>query len=179
VYPGSFNPPTVAHLAIAQAAIEQCELDRIDLVLSRDTLGKDDTGLVPIEHRLAVLEAIAATRPWIGARITEARLIADIAAGYDVIVLGADKWAQVIDPAWYGGSVAARDALVARLPAVACAPRPPDPVPPGAIELDIHPSHQGVSASAVREGRLEWMAPEALAHDERTGVWSGARPADG
>ena len=31
-YPGSFNPPTVAHLAVAESAVEQAGLDRLDLV---------------------------------------------------------------------------------------------------------------------------------------------------
>ncbi len=172
VYPGSFNPPTVAHLAIARAAAEQCALERVDLVLSRDTLGKAHHDLVRIEDRVRVLEAIATSRPWIGVRVTDDRFIADIAEGYDVIVLGADKWAQVIDPAWYDGSEAARDAAVARLPTVACAPRPPCPMPTGAVALDVHPDHHEVSATHVRAGRREWMSDEAIAFDDATGAWS-------
>ncbi len=180
-YPGSFNPPTVAHLAVARAALEQCGLERVDLVLSRDVLGKDRTGLEPIENRITVLTAIAATRDWLDVRVTDARLVVDIAEGYDVIVLGADKWGQVIDPDWYGGSVAARDEMLDRLPHVACAPRPPHPVPtfrggvPGrAVEvtvLEIHPDHHAVSASDVRAGRRDWMAAEAVAFAEATGAW--------
>ena len=56
--------------------------------------------------------------------MTDAQLITDIAAGYDVVVMGADKWAQVRDPAWYDGSTAARDAALARLARVLVAPRP-------------------------------------------------------
>jgi hypothetical protein len=171
-YPGSFNPLTVAHLAVAEAAHEQCGLERVDLVISEGALGKDDIDLVAIEDRVAVLDAAAATRPWLAVRVTRDRLIADIAAGYDVIILGADKWAQVVDPAWYSGSSAARDAVVDRLPVVACAPRPPAPMPAGAIVLDVHPDHHGVSATEVRGGRTEWMAPEAVAFDRETGAWS-------
>jgi hypothetical protein len=171
-YPGSFNPPTVAHLAVARAAFEQCGLERVDLVLSRDTLGKEHHDLVRIDDRVRVLEAIAASRPWLGVRVTDHRFIADIAAGYDVIVVGADKWAQIIDPAWYDGSAAARDAAVARLPRVACAPRPPFPVPPEAVALDVHPDHHPVSATDVRAGRRDWMSDEAIAFDETTGAWS-------
>jgi len=32
-YPGSFNPPTIAHLAVADAARRQAGLDSVDLVL--------------------------------------------------------------------------------------------------------------------------------------------------
>ncbi len=186
VYPGSFNPPTVAHLAIARAAFEQCGLDRVDLALSHDALGKDRARLVSIEDRLSVLDQVAATRDWLGVRLTEARLIVDIAEGYDVIVLGADKWGQVIDPGWYGGSVTARDEMLARLPHVACAPRPPHPVPafrggtPGrAIEvtvLEVHPDHHAVSATDARAGRRDWMLPEAAAFADATGAWSVANP---
>ena len=44
VYPGSFDPLTVAHLAIAEAAQRAAHLDRIDLTLSRVALGKEDRG---------------------------------------------------------------------------------------------------------------------------------------
>jgi hypothetical protein len=176
VYPGSFNPPTVAHLAIAEAAVAQCGLERVDLVLSRHALGKDRRALVPVEERLAVLQAVAATRPWLAATVTDAALIADIAAGYDVVVVGADKWCQITDPAWYGGNAALRDAAVARLPRLALAPRAgPDPgaavLPGDAVVLDVPGDHHGVSASGVRAGRVEWMAPEARAHARRTGCW--------
>lgn len=172
VYPGSFNPVTIAHLAIADAAHEQCGLDRLDLVISRSTLGKVDRDLVRIRDRIHVLETIARSRPWLGVRISDASFIVDLATGYDVVVLGADKWAQVADPAWYGGSTERRDEALARLPTIACAPRPPLPVPPSAVVLDVHPEHHPVSATDARAGRREWMCPEAVAFDDRTGAWS-------
>jgi len=172
VYPGSFNPPTVAHLAIARAAIEQCGLDRVDLVLSRGALGKADHDLVGIEDREGVLRAIASTRPWLGVRVTDDRLIGDIAAGYDVVILGADKWVQINELQWYGGSAAERDAALARLPQVAAAPRPPFELPAHVVLLAVDDEHHDVSATAARAGRREWMAPEAIAFDDRTGAWS-------
>jgi hypothetical protein len=165
-YPGTFNPPTIAHLAIAQAARDQGALDHLDLVVSTVPLGKDPTG-PPLETRVSVLEAIAATRPWLGVRITERQLIAEVAAGYDAVVVGVDKWLQIVDPEWYGGSVAARDQAVARLPRVLVVARPPDPLPelpPGAVVLAIGPEFDGVSSSAARAGRRDWMAAEAAAH---------------
>ena len=100
-YPGSFEPPTVAHLAVAEAAVEAAELDRLDLVVSRVALGKEHLGAPSLAERVAVLEAVAATRPWLGVAVTDARLIIDIARPYDAVVMGADKWRQVNDPAWY------------------------------------------------------------------------------
>ena len=162
-YPGSFNPPTVAHLAVAEAAVARAGLDRVDLVLSQVALGKDDLVAPTVDERRAVLAAVAATRPWLGVAVTDARLIADVAAGYDVVIMGADKWAQVLDPRWYGGSVAARDAALARLPGVLVAPRAGHR--PDGVELLDVPEHLGeVSASAVRSGAPHarwWALPEA------------------
>ena len=42
VYPGSFNPPTTAHLAIAEAARTHHRLDRVVLSVSRSALAKED-----------------------------------------------------------------------------------------------------------------------------------------
>ena len=173
-YPGTFNPPTVAHLAIAEAARQQGRLARLDLVVSRQPLGKDPAG-PPLERRLQVLHAIAATRPWLGVRLTDQRLIAEVAAGYDAVVLGADKWLQINDPAWYAGSLSTRDQTLARLPRLLLVPRPPhalpDNLPPGTLVLDVDAGHHAVSSTAARAGRLDWMAPEAVAagwwHDQR------------
>ena len=171
-YPGSFNPPTVAHLAIAEAAVDQCGLERVELVLSRVALGKEEVRHPLLEHRVEVLRRVAESRPWLEVRVTDVQLVADIAAGYDQLVVGADKWAQLLDPAFYDGSVAARDDALARLPPVAVAPRPPHPVPSGALVLVIAPEVAEASSTAVRHGRREWMLPEAADFDERTGAWS-------
>lgn len=171
VYPGTFNPLTVAHLAIAEAAVLARGLDRIDLALSRAPINKEHVDRPLFTHRVDVLERAAAARDWLGVIITEARLLVDIAAGYDVLVMGADKWHQVNDVQYYGHSIAARDDAVARLPEIAVAPRPPFPVPARwALEVGVHLAE--VSSSDVRDGRHEWMAAEAAAFDTETGAWS-------
>ena len=176
VYPGSFNPPTVAHLAIAGAAWRRFDLERVDLAVSRVALGKESVERPAFSDRLAVLEATAAARPWLGLVVVDAQLLVDVAQGYDVVVMGADKWAQVFDPAWYGGSEVARDKAVARLPKVAVAPRPGFPLPAGEAlggeVLEIADHHGGVSSSLVRAGDRQWMVPEAAEFDERTGAWT-------
>ncbi len=172
-YPGTFNPPTIAHLAIAEAAHDQGSLDHLDLVVSTVPLGKDPTG-PSFETRVAILEAIAATRPWLGVRVTERQLISEMAAGYDAVVVGVDKWLQIVDPAWYGGSVAARDEAVAGLPRILIVARPPEPLPELPAEarlVAIGADFDGVSSSAARAGRREWMAAEAAAHHDLTGLW--------
>jgi hypothetical protein len=166
VYPGSFDPVTVAHLHVAETALRQCGLVRVDLSISVDALGKDAATLTAVDDRIAELARLADRRPWLGLRSTPARLLVDVAAGYDVVVVGADKWHQLLDPAWYT-SVQARDEALARLPVVAVAPRPPWPLPdPRAklvemvevVVLDTDPAHHGVSATAVRQGRHDWRA---------------------
>jgi nicotinic acid mononucleotide adenylyltransferase len=170
VYPGSFDPPTVAHVAIAAAAHDQADLDRVVLAISRVALGKEDRGGPRLEDRLAVLRSIGATRPWLDAVVTDQQLIADVADGYDAVIVGADKWAQIMDPDWYG-SVTARDAAVARLPRLLVAPRPPFS-PRGVELLDVPAAHKDISSTAVRRGTRQWMAPEAVAFDDETGAWS-------
>lgn len=170
-YPGSFDPPTMAHLAIAESAVHACSLTRVDLILSEEALGKEHAAHARLADRIEVLRAMAATRPWLGVAVTGAKLLVDIADGYDVIVMGADKWAQVVDPAWYGGSDQHRDAALGRLPLLAVAPRPGWPVPPGVIALRIDDVHREVSSTAVREGSHDWLTDEAAAFAAETGAW--------
>jgi len=156
-YPGTFDPPTIAHLAVAEAARDQCALDRVDLIVNRAPLGK--SSMRPLAERVAMLEAVAATRPWLGVGVTEDLHVVDIAAGYDVLVLGADKWVQVLDVAFYESELA-RDDAVGRLPALAVAPRNGLPVPDECEVLAVDLWH--VSSTAARAGARELILPEAL-----------------
>jgi nicotinic acid mononucleotide adenylyltransferase/predicted RNA-binding protein with PIN domain len=160
VYPGSFDPPTIAHAAIAEAAMQAAQLDRLDLAISRLALGKDAATQRPLAARLAAIERLTETRPWLGVVVTDAQLIADIAAGYDAVVMGADKWEQVRDPAWYGDDPAARDAALARLPRVLVTPRPGFTIV-GAEALELPPELGDVSSTAARAGSHHLIVPEA------------------
>jgi hypothetical protein len=171
VYPGSFNPPTVAHLGIATAARDRYDLTRLDLVLSVRALEKEHVDRPLLRDRLVVLEALAKRIGWLGVRTTEEQLLADIASGYDVLVMGADKWRQVLDVRYYGGSVAARDAAVARLPRLAIAPRPPIAVPDDHV-LDVDAAFAAMSSTRARGGDRQLMVPEAEEFDRRTGAWT-------
>lgn len=165
---------TVAHLHVAEAALEQCGLAQVQLTISVVALGKDDDALTPVDERLERITALSAARPWLAGRRTDARLLADIAEGFDVLIVGADKWHQLLDPAWYD-SVEARNDALARLPLVAVAPRagwklpsddlrsardPAAAAPPSVdvVVLDTDPTHHHVSASDVRAGRDDWRA---------------------
>jgi nicotinic acid mononucleotide adenylyltransferase len=160
VFPGSFDPLTVAHLAIADAARRQCRLDRLDLVVSHVALAKEDRRQTPVADRLGAIDAATADRPWLAARSTAAQLLADVAEGYDLLVVGADKWLQLHDPRFYGGFPAEMRRALDRLPEVAVAPRAgvelPDDVP--LLVLDVDAAHHHVSSTAVRAGRHDWRA---------------------
>jgi hypothetical protein len=158
VYPGTFNPVTVAHLAIAEAAVTQHELARLDLVLSEIPLVKHESAdLAPLAERVALLEQAVAHWTWARVLVTSDRLIVNIARGYDLVVVGADKWAQILDPAFYDGDPARRDAAVAALPEVTVARRG-DLAVPADRELIVPPWVGEVSATAVRAGRSDWHA---------------------
>ena len=157
-YPGTFDPPTIAHLAVAEAALVTCPVDRVELVLSRDPIGK--SAPTPLHERLGAIDALRADRPWLSVAVTDHRLIADVCEGYDVVVMGADKWAQVLDPS-YHESETHWHASLARLPLVAVARRGDVPIEPHAlggtvILLDVDLGE--VSSSAVRAGRTDWRA---------------------
>ena len=156
--PGSFDPLTVGHLAIADAAVEQVGLDQICMVISRVPLVKDRAAQAPVEDRLAAIRGATASRPWLKGEETEHQLLADIAQGYDFLIVGADKATQLLDPVFYGRSETERDRAVSRLPPLVVAPRPGGFVPDDAIVLSLPEWVAGVSSSAVRAGRVEWKA---------------------
>ena len=156
VFPGSFDPLTVAHLAIADAAVSRFGLARLDMVMSRVALAKEHGGHASISARVAAIEA--AGRPWLRALVTDRGLIADIAEGYDVCVVGADKWHQLHDVSFYD-SVKARDVALSRLPLVTVAPRTGFPLPgAGAVVLEVPEEYHNVSSTGARAGKEEWHA---------------------
>lgn len=171
VYPGSFDPPTIAHLGIAVMAKRAAKLDRIDLVVSRNALAKEDADHAPFDIRIAVIEASIAHAPWLNLIITNKQLIVDIAQGYDAVLMGADKYEQIKDVQFYADE-AARDAAMAALPTVIGPNRPGAPdLPDEAIVLTLPPKLQAVSSSEARSGRSEWMTPPARKTAEANGIW--------
>ena len=152
-YPGTFDPPTIAHLAVAEAALRACDVDGVVFVLSHDPIGKPSP--TPLAERLAVLQELAATRDWLHVAVSEHRLIADVCQGYDVVVMGADKWVQVLDPSFHPSEEDWR-ASMARLPRVAVARRGDLPIDGDVLILDVDLAE--VSSTAVREGRSDWRA---------------------
>jgi len=170
VFPGTFNPPTVAHLAIAERTVELHGLERVDLAVSRRPLGKASADRPTFEERIEVLTSIGRRLGWLGVVVSDRQLIADLAEGYDLVIMGADKWQQIHELQFYNGSPADRDAALGRLPEVVVAPRADLDVP-GDLRIDLDPAHRDVSSTLARQGRLDLMAPEAAEFARATGAW--------
>ena len=131
-------------------------LARLDMAISQVALAKEHGSHAPVSVRAAAIEA--AGRPWLRAVVTDRRLIADIAEGYDVCVMGADKWHQCHDVSFYE-SVDVRDAALARLPLIAVAPRAGFSLPAaGAVVLEVPEEYHHVSSTGARSGKEEWHA---------------------
>ncbi len=171
VYPGSFNPPTIGHLEVMRSAIEHLSLTRLDLAVSFSPLGKGPVERPSLEARLGVLRQSVEHLEIVEVVVTEQRLIADIATGYDVVVMGADKWRQVNDLSFYESELHLEEAL-ARLPRLAVATRGDDPVPEEA-RLPLRFDTSEISSTRARSGSTEWMTPAARAYARRTGAWGG------
>ena len=57
VFGGTFDPPHLGHLLVAQDVREALSLDRVIFVPARRSPFKDDAGTEPAEHRLRMVEA--------------------------------------------------------------------------------------------------------------------------
>jgi nicotinic acid mononucleotide adenylyltransferase len=117
--PGSFNPPTAAHLLLAERARRE-GFGCVMYTLARRTVDKEQNGLIA-EDRLLALRFVA-QRAGMGVAVTSAGLYADMAdasamlfPGAEVAFLvGSDKVASIFDPAYYSDRESALDALFSR-----------------------------------------------------------------
>tara|TARA_B100000405_G_scaffold206383_1_gene145123 strand:+ start:7073 stop:7648 length:576 start_codon:yes stop_codon:yes gene_type:complete len=171
IYPGSFNPPTIAHLAISEAVRSHHNVDSVIWAVSKIALAKESVARPLFEHRISVLCNVADEIDWLTIEITEKQLLADIAAGYDVLVMGADKWHQIQDPIFYENDISLRDDAIRRLPRVAIAPRG-NLETPSELELPIPNDLDSVSSSQARMGTTGLMLQAALDFDQLTGAWT-------
>ncbi|MDG2429023.1 MAG: hypothetical protein P8M16_11440 [Acidimicrobiales bacterium] len=175
IQPGSFDPPTLAHLVIAHTALRYHHLDQIIWSVSRRPLGKD-RGRTSIEDRLVVLQDVAATHRWLTVEATDARLIADLAQGHDVVVMGADKWHQLHDSRFYGEETKSEEAEASmakalnRLPTCAVAPRNGLEVPPDMV-LPV-PNWVAKQSSSQAVSDATWMSLSAA---RQSNLWSEQR----
>jgi cytidyltransferase-like protein len=185
---GSFDPITVGHVAMAEAAAARVDL--VVLTYSVRTLPKEPGVAGPLlseDERIRTVAGVSAGRPGMALGLTSHGLLVEQAAAAAsrfpgaalLVVMGSDKLAQLFDPRWYPD----RDAAVADLLEVAevrYAVRSGDDVAgplakaervgfAGRIRpLDVDPAVAAVSSRLVRqlarEGRgvSTLVPPEAL-----------------
>jgi hypothetical protein len=170
VYPGTFDPPTVAHLAIVEAVLAAYEPTALDLMLSRRPILKEHVERPRLDHRIEVVAASVAHLDAVSVAVTDQRLIADIAVGYDLVIMGADKWHQINDIVFYDDEAHRRRCLDA-LPAVVVVGRGDDPLPDAGAH-HLHVDMHTVSSTRARQGDRAVMTDAARAFDDATGAWS-------
>ncbi len=158
VFPGTFNPPTRAHLGLAEAAL--AEVDELVFVLPRVLPHKQWSG-APFEDRLAMLERAAGAGPRFSIAASERGLFIEIARecreayGPDVelwFVSGRDAAERIVT--WdYGRPWAIEEQL--REYGLLVAPRAGPYVPPEALSsriraLTVAADYDSFSATDVR-----------------------------
>lgn len=167
VFPGSFDPPTQAHVTIALAAINQLDLVRLDFAVSKDTLGKSPGSQSPLEDRVRILLNITQRDRRLGVLVTPDQLLSDISQGYDFLIVGEDKLIQLQDPQFYTSSEDMQNKLQT-LPELAVVPRGFNEALEHrllALEIDV----SGVSSTKVRDGHWEMAAEESRAFYQEKG----------
>lgn len=133
---GSFNPPHQAHLVLAQAAVQQLGLARVDLLPAGQPWQKSATSLASASDRLAMCERLVKDCPQLGVEACEVNrtgptytvdTLAALRAAHPsnryVLILGADQaanfatwrnWQGVLDQCTL--AMAARQGQAASLP---------------------------------------------------------------
>jgi len=158
VFPGTFNPVTVAHLALAQSALQH--VDEVVFVLPRVLPHKAYSG-ASFAERILMLETVAAGEPRWSIAATDGGLFAEIAdecgAVYGVdtrlsFLCGRDAAERIAS--WDYGRPGLFAEMLNRF-GLLVAPRQGQwpaagATHPGVRELAIDPAHDAVSASEVR-----------------------------
>jgi nicotinic acid mononucleotide adenylyltransferase len=130
VLPGSFNPPTAAHLLLAERARRE-GFGVVLFVLARNTVGKEPSGLADVDRLLAL--RFLAQRAGMGVAVSSGGLYSDMADAVAAVfpgtetafLVGSDKVPEIFDASFYADRDDALDALFARAKLVV-APRTDD-----------------------------------------------------
>ncbi|HLZ07351.1 MAG TPA: hypothetical protein VKT80_02105 [Chloroflexota bacterium] len=108
--PGSFNPPTVAHLALARSVLDSALVDRVDFVLATRTINKERLEGLSLDDRLLLLLGLIEGEPDLGLVVVNRGLYVDQAEAVRAAVpaldqlsfiVGFDKIVQIFDPRYY------------------------------------------------------------------------------
>jgi nicotinamide-nucleotide adenylyltransferase len=122
VLPGSFDPLTAAHAALARAALCRGGLDSLLFLLSVHVVDKGDAAYAALADRALVLARYTARRPRCGVAVCnrglyveEAEALAPLLPAGAALwfVVGYDKIVQVFHPRYYTDRTAALDRLFA------------------------------------------------------------------
>jgi nicotinamide-nucleotide adenylyltransferase len=120
--PGAFNPLTVAHLGLAEAAMQASKSSTIYLVLSTATINKERTERASLLDRLLLLNLVAQRLGSLGVLLTNRGLYVEQAEAAQPMlqgmrelrfVIGFDKIVQIFDPRYYTNKEAALQRLFA------------------------------------------------------------------
>jgi nicotinamide-nucleotide adenylyltransferase len=176
--PGSFDPMTVAHAALADALLAD-GADVVVLTYSPRTMPKEgpaasEPPLLAPERRVASMVAFAGPRPQVAVALTSHGLYADQAeaasgafpGSHLTFAIGSDKLVQLAEPGWYGDRDVALGRLFARAEvryAMRAGDREPvrdalrslDRWAGGIRPLDVPPAVAGISSTAVRRAIRE------------------------
>lgn len=123
VVAGSFNPATLAHLSLCEAALQQPDIGSVWYSLAVHTIDKEQITGACLVDRLCMLEMLAASRPNVGVVLCNRGLYVDQAEALRgslagpgqelVFVVGFDKIQQILDPRYYTDRQSSLDRLFA------------------------------------------------------------------
>jgi nicotinamide-nucleotide adenylyltransferase len=172
--PGSFNPPTDAHIALADLALASGRVDALSYVLASRTVNKERIEGASLADRLICLSELVEARPRQGVLLVnrglyvdQAELVRQMMPDLDELwfVVGYDKIVQIFDPRYYQDRDAALDrlfGLASFLVSTRAPARPQDlddflarpenrSHAAKVVRLDLPPRYQVLSSTQARE----------------------------
>ena len=120
ILPGSFNPPTQAHLKLAARAQASFQLDHLLFTVSRVTIDKERIEGLGLEDRLLLLSLLVGSLGWTSLAVVNRGLYFEQARAFRRVlgplpriyfVVGMDKVIQIFDPRYYADREAALKVL--------------------------------------------------------------------
>ncbi len=124
VLAGSFNPPTMAHVALAASAMKHGKLDAVVWAISRVTVDKERVTHAPLPQRMITLAVLLGDHPREAAALINRGLYAEQAEAVRralprlerlAFIAGFDKIEQIVDSRYYLNREAALDQLFSRV----------------------------------------------------------------